>query len=64
MGGDELVVVVRGISGVNAVRSVDQSSSKLVMFTYSKSKLHVLKVVELPVVALLDMESASLLVRQ
>ena len=64
MGGNELVVVVRGVSGVNAVRSVDQSGSQLVMSTCSESMPNILKVVELPVVALLDMKSTSLFVRQ
>lgn len=64
MGGDELVVVVRGVSGIDAVRSVDQPGLELVLSAPAGLKLYVLKVVELPVVTLLDMESAPLLVRQ
>jgi hypothetical protein len=64
VGGDELVVVVRGISGVDAVRSIDQSGLELVLSAQIGVKLYVLKVVELPVVALLNVESTPFLVRQ
>lgn len=64
MSGDELVVVVRGVSGIDAVRSVDQSGFGLVLSAPTGLQLYVLKVVELPVVALLDVESTPFLVRQ
>lgn len=64
MGGDKLVVVVRGVSGVDAVRSVDQPDLGLVLSAPSEVKLHVLKVVKFPVVALLNMKSTPFFVRQ
>lgn len=59
---DELVKVVRGVADVDAVRSVDQSSLVSVVCELCGKWIRLLKVVELPVVSLLDVKSASLLI--
>lgn len=64
MGADELVVVVRGVAGVDAVRPVDQSNYMSVVLNESGTRFNLLKIVECPVVSLLDVEDTSLFVRK